>query len=71
MTISETVTTEQRKGVGVAILVVMLILVLFVLISVAGRPIMYFGTEPLSVAYAVLVYTPVMAVCLLAYRRLK
>ncbi len=48
----------------------MLILVLFVLVMVAGRPIMDFKTEPLSVVYAVVIYVPVMAVCAVAYGRL-
>jgi hypothetical protein len=61
---------DQRKGVKASILVVMLVLVLFSLVMVAGHPIMYFGTEPLSVAYTVGIYLPVMAICVLAYRRL-
>ena len=64
-------TTEQRKGVKTSIIVIMLVLMLFVLILVAGHPIVYFRTEPVSVAYALLVYTPVMSICVLAYRRLR
>jgi len=64
-------TSEQSKGVKTSILVIMLVLFLFVLILVTGRPIMHFGTEPPSVEYAVVVYTPVMAICILAYRRLR
>jgi hypothetical protein len=64
-------TAEQRKGAKVAILVVILVLVLFVSLLAAGRPIMHFGTEPLSIAYTLLVYVPVMAICVLAYRRLE
>lgn len=64
-------TTEQTKGVKTSIVVIMLVLVLFVLELVAGNPIMHFKTEPASVAYAILVYTPVMGVCFLAYRRLR
>ncbi len=64
-------TSEQRKGVKTSIIVIMLVLVLFVLVLVAGRPIMYFKTEPVSVGYVLLVYTPVMAICVLAYRRLR
>jgi hypothetical protein len=63
-------TTAQKNGVKASIFVIMLVLVLFVLVLVAGHPIMYFGTEPPSVAYAVVVYTPVLALCALAYRRL-
>jgi di/tricarboxylate transporter len=66
-----TLTEEQRRGVRASILVVMLVLVLFVLVLVAGRPIMDFGNEPLSIAYTVVIYIPVMALCLLAYRRLR
>lgn len=64
-------TSEQSKGVKTSILVVMLVLFLFGLILVAGHPIMHFGTKPSSVAYAVLVYTPVTAICILAYRHLR
>jgi hypothetical protein len=64
-------TSEMSKGVKTIILVMMLVLLLFVIIMVAGRPIMYFETEPASIAYAVAVYTPVMAICILAYRRLR
>jgi len=67
----EKLTTEQKKGVKVSILVVMLVLLLFVMISVAGQAIPYFGSKPLSVAYSVLVYIPVMAVCVLAYKRIR
>jgi hypothetical protein len=66
-----TLTSDQEKGVKTSIVVIMLVLVLFVLELIAGNPIMDFKTEPLSVAYAVLVYTPVMAICVLAYRRLR
>jgi len=66
-----TLTSEQKKGVKTSIVVIMLVLVLFVLELLAGHPIMHFKTEPASVAFAVLVYTPVMAICLLAYRRLR
>jgi hypothetical protein len=61
---------DQRKGARTSVLVVMLVLLLFALIMVAGHPIMYFGTEPPSLAYVVGVYVPVMALCILAYRRL-
>jgi len=64
-------TSEQRKGVKTSILVIMLVLLLFVLILAAGRPIVHFGTKPPSIAYAVAVYTPVLAICILAYRRLR
>ena len=63
-------TREQKKGVKASIVVVMLVLVLFLSLLLAGRPIMYFGSEPPSAAYAIAVYVPVMAVCALAYRRL-
>lgn len=63
--------SEQRKGVKTSIVVLMLVLVLFVIVMVVGRPIMYFGTKPPSVAYAVAIYAPVMAICILAYRRLR
>jgi hypothetical protein len=49
----------------------MLVLLLFILVLVAGSPIKDFGTEPPSVAYAILIYTPIMAICILAYRRLR
>jgi len=68
---TETLTSEQRKGVITSILVVMLVLFLFGVILVAGRPIMYFGTETSSVAYVVAIYAPVVAICILAYRRLS
>ena len=63
-------TSEQKKGIRASILAVMLVLALFVLILVSGRPIMDFGSEPVSVAYTVLIYVPVMAICILAYVRL-
>ena len=66
-----TLTSGQRKGVKTSILVTMLVLLLFVTILVAGRPISYFGSEPPSVAYAVAIYTPVIAICVLSYRRLR
>jgi steroid 5-alpha reductase family enzyme len=66
-----TLTTEEQEGVKTSIVVIMLVLVLFVLELLAGNPLMHFKTEPASVAYAVLVYTPVMAICVLAYRRLR
>lgn len=66
-----TLTYEQSKGVKTSVLVIMLVLFLFVLIMVAGRPIVYFGNETPSLAYAVAVYIPVLAVCILAYRRLR
>ena len=62
---------EQEKGVKASVVVVFLVLALFLLILVAGQPIVDLGSEPLSVAYTVLIYTPVMAICLLAYRRLR
>ncbi len=63
-------TADKRKAALACVLVVMLVLVLFVLELVAGRPIMDFRNEPLSVAYAVGVYVPVIALCILAHRRL-
>jgi Na+-driven multidrug efflux pump len=63
-------TYDQRKSVKVSMLVAMLVLVLFAVLLVAGRPIMYFGSDSLSVAYLVAVYLPIMAICLLAYRRM-
>lgn len=63
-------TRDQRNGVKVSLLAVMLVLFLFETILVAGSPIMYFGSQPQSVAYVFAVYIPVIAVCLLAYRRL-
>ncbi len=68
---NEELTAGQKKGVKVAILVVMLVLLLFVLILIAGAPIADFGSDPLSVTYAILVYIPVIAVCVLAYRRIR
>jgi hypothetical protein len=64
-------TQEQAKGAKASILVIMLVLVLFALILVAGDPIKDFREEPPSLAYVVAVYTPVMALCVLAYRRLS
>ncbi len=64
-------TEEQRKGVRASIIAIMLILVLFVLVLLSGDPIMYFGTEPPSVAYTVVVYLPVIALCAIAYRRVS
>ena len=66
-----TLTQEQLKGVKASILVIVLVLVLFALILVSGDPIVDFRNEPSSLAYVVGVYTPVMALCLLAYRRLR
>ena len=68
---AQTLTAEQSKGVKTSILVVMLVLILFVLILIAGQPIMYFHSEAQSVAYAIAIYVPVTAVCILAYRRLR
>jgi flagellar basal body-associated protein FliL len=64
-------TTSQKSGAKASILVIMLVLVLFVLILVAGHPIMFFGSGLASVAYTIVVYTPVLALCALAYRRLR
>jgi hypothetical protein len=64
-------TTAQKSGAKTSILVIILVLVLFVLVLVAGRPIMYFGSGLVSVAYTIVVYTPVLALCALAYRRLR
>lgn len=66
-----TLTQEQAKGVKASMLVIMLVLVLFALILVSGDPIVDFRNEPSSLAYVVGVYTPVMALCLLTYRRLR
>jgi hypothetical protein len=66
----KTLTHEQQKGVKVSVMVVLLVLALFVAIMVAGSPIVYFKTEPISVAYTIAVYVPVIVVCLLALRRL-
>jgi len=54
----------------VTLLVLMLILCLFSLILLSGDPISYFGTKSSSLAYCLAVYLPVMALCVLAYRRL-
>jgi hypothetical protein len=67
---TEELGVEQRKGAVLSIAVVLLVLVLFMLILAAGHAIMDFGTKPLSVAYVVAVYIPVMALCYSAYRRL-
>ncbi len=64
-------TAEKRKGVKATFVVVMLVLVLFVLVLLAGSPILVFETKPLSVAYALVVYVPVMALCYVAYRRMQ
>jgi len=66
----ESLTAEQRKGIKVAILVLLSVMALFLLVLVAGDPIMYFGTKPPSVAYGILIYTPVVALCAMAYKRL-
>lgn len=63
-------TSEQSKGVKTSIVVIMLVLLLFVLILIAGQPIVYLGDEPPSIAYAVAIYAPVLAICFLVYRRL-
>ena len=64
-------TTEQKNGAKASILVIVLVLVLFVMVLVAGHPIMYFGTGPASVVYTIVIYTPVLALCALAYRRVR
>ena len=66
-----TLTQEQVKGVKASILVIMLVLVLFALVLVAGRPIMDFHSESPSLVYVVGIYIPVMALCIVAYRRLS
>ncbi len=63
-------TMEQAKGAKLSIVVVMLILLLFVVVLVAGSPIVALGNEPSSVVYSVAIYLPVVAVCILAYRRI-
>jgi flagellar basal body-associated protein FliL len=63
-------TAAQKSGAKVSILVIALVLVLFVSVLVAGHPIMYFGNAPASVAYTIVIYLPVLALCALAYRRL-
>jgi p-aminobenzoyl-glutamate transporter AbgT len=68
---TQQLTAEQKKGIKVAIVVVMLVFLLFLVVLVSGQSIMAFQNEPVSVAYAVLVYTPVMALCALAYIRLQ
>lgn len=64
-------TSGQKKGVRATIVVLMLVLALSVALLIAGHPIAYFGSKPASVAYAVVVYLPVMALGLLAYRRVR
>jgi hypothetical protein len=64
-------TDAQKSGAKVSILVIALVLVLFVSVLVAGHPIMYFGNAPASVAYTIVIYLPVLALCALAYRRLS
>lgn len=44
---------------------------MFALLLLAGRPIVGLGDKAVSLAYALGVYTPVIALCLLAYKRLR
>ena len=64
-------TQEQEKGVKASIFVILLVLVLFALILVAGDPIMDFRNESPSLVYVVAVYIPIMALCVLTYRRVR
>jgi hypothetical protein len=66
----ESLTSDQIGGVKASAVVLMLVLVLFALLLVAGAPILDFGNKPLSVAYVVVIYIPIMVVCGLAVRRL-
>ena len=68
---AEQLTSGQKKGVRATVLVLMLVLLLFVVILAAGRPIPDIGSEPASIAYAVLVYVPALAVCIQAFRRIR
>lgn len=54
-----------------AIYVDLLILVLALIILASGSPIGYFKTTGLSALYAIIVYIPVIFVCILALRKLR
>jgi hypothetical protein len=68
---AKTLGEAEKKAALVSILVVMLVLMLFVSVMVVGQPISYLGSEPTSVAYALLVYLPVILLCLTAFRRIR
>ena len=68
---AETLKGGQRTGAKAAIVSVLFVLVLFVLLLVIGQPIHYFGSKALSVAYAVVIYVPVVLLCVFAYRRIS
>lgn len=64
-------TREERQGAEAAAVVVLLVLLLFVLLLLAGPPIVGLKSEALSLFYAVAVYTPVIVLALVTYRRLR
>lgn len=61
----------MAAGAKLAVAVSLLILLIAVIELLLGRPIAHFGSLALSVAYVLVVYLPVIAVCVLAYLRLK
>jgi len=62
---------DVRMGAKLAIVAALLILLVSAVQLPLGSPIAFFGSNALSLAYVLLVYLPVFAVCALAYRRLK
>ncbi|MBI3023522.1 MAG: hypothetical protein HYY68_07350 [Thaumarchaeota archaeon] len=67
----ESLSEEQKKGVRVGIYVNLLVLLVFLVVLATGHPIAFFQTTAASVAYSVVVYLPVMILCVIAYKRLR
>ena len=67
----ESLSEEQKKGVRVGIYVNFLVLLVFLVVLATGQPIAFFQTPEASVAYSVVVYLPVMILCVIAYKRLR
>ena len=62
---------DVKAGGKLAVLVALLILLVSMVQLPLGSPIAFFGSTELSVAYVLVVYLPVFAVCVLAYRKLR
>lgn len=68
---ARTLSGAEKTGVRAVILSILCVLVLFVLLLVIGQPIHYFGSKALSVTYVVVIYVPVVLLCVFAYRRIS
>ena len=62
---------DVKAGAKIAVAAALLILLVSAVQLLLGSPIAFFGSTVVSTAYVILVYLPVFAACVLAYRRLK